>query len=84
MIGFDVNHGSPTFIRHNENGYLIPIDLDYETIDEVINRMADKIVQFFENGPKHPHAISYNIAEPFKTSHIVEHWRQLIEEVLHD
>ena len=84
MIGFDVNYGSPTFIRHNENGYLIPIDLDYETIDEVINRMADKIVQFFENGSKQPHEISYNIAEPFKTSHIVEHWRQLIEEVLHD
>ncbi|PPJ77809.1 glycosyltransferase family 1, partial [Staphylococcus aureus] len=27
---------------------------------------------------------SYDIAESFKTSHIVDLWRQLIEEVLYD
>ena len=65
MIGFDVNYGSPTFIRHNENGYLIPIDLDYETIDEVINRMADKIVQFLkmvQNSHTRFHITSQNLS----------------------
>lgn len=27
MIGFDVNYGSPTFIKDARNGYLIPINL---------------------------------------------------------
>lgn len=84
MIGFDVNYGSPTFIRDHQNGYLVPIHLDKENIDEVTDHLASKIVQFFENGPKLPHHVSYEIAEQFKTTHIVEKWRQLIKEVLND
>ena len=84
MIGFDVNYGSPTFIKDARNGYLIPINLDRESINDVTDHMATKIIQYFENGPSHPHDLSYEIAEEFKTTHIVEKWEQLIKEVLHD
>ena len=84
MIGFDVNYGSPTFIKDARNGYLIPINLDRESINDVTDHMATKIIQYFENGPSHPHDVSYEIAEEFKTTHIVEKWEQLIKEVLHD
>ncbi len=84
MIGFNVNYGSPTFIRHNQNGYLVPIDLDNQSIEEVTTEMAEKIVRYFEEGPKQPHEVSYEIAESFITPRIVDKWKQLIEEVLHD
>ena len=42
------------------------------------------IIRYFEDGPIRAHEVSYDIAESFKTSHIVDLWRQLIEEVLYD
>ncbi|UDI77287.1 accessory Sec system glycosyltransferase GtfA [Staphylococcus taiwanensis] len=84
MIGFDVNYGNPTFINHGDNGYLIPIDKDNQDVEVITDHMADKIVQYFNNGPKFPHEASYKIAEPFKTEHITQKWQNLIDEVLYD
>ncbi len=84
MIGFDVNYGSPTFIRHHQNGYLIPIDFEQASTDDITTQIAHMIIRYFEDGPIRAHEVSYDIAESFKTSHIVDLWRQLIEEVLYD
>lgn len=84
MIGFDVNYGNPTFIKHGENGYLIPIDRDNQDIEVITDHMAEKIVQYFNDGPKQPHDTSYTIAEPFKTEYITQKWQNLIDEVLYD
>lgn len=84
MIGFDVNYGNPTFISHGENGYLIPIDKDNQDVEVITNLMAEKIVQYFNDGPKHSHEKSYKIAESFKTEHITQKWQNLIDEVLYD
>ncbi|MDU2696967.1 MAG: accessory Sec system glycosyltransferase GtfA [Staphylococcus epidermidis] len=84
MIGFDVNYGSPTFIRHHQNGYLIPIDFEQASTDDITTQIAHMIIRYFKDGPIRAHEVSYNIAESFKTSHIVDLWRQLIEEVLYD
>ena len=84
MIGFDVNYGNPTFISHGENGYLIPMDKDNQDVEVITNLMAEKIVQYFNDGPKHSHEKSYKIAESFKTEHITQKWQNLIDEVLYD
>lgn len=84
MIGFDVNYGNPTFIRHKGNGYLIPIDLDEDSNEVIVNCLAKHMVNYFNKGLKQSHETSYEIAEPFKTTKIVKKWKNLIKEVLHD
>ena len=50
MIGFNVNYGNPTFISDGQNGYLLDKPTKEESIEEITDR-ADKIVQYFNNGP---------------------------------
>ncbi|HEC2146783.1 TPA: accessory Sec system glycosyltransferase GtfA [Staphylococcus delphini] len=83
MIGFDVNYGNPTFIRDGENGYLIPIDENEDGRDKVIERLADAMIAFFNNGPASPHEISYKIAESFLKENTQQKWKALVEEVLY-
>ncbi|MBI5975597.1 accessory Sec system glycosyltransferase GtfA [Staphylococcus canis] len=83
MIGFDVDYGNPTFIQHRGNGYLIPIDQQRDRHDEIIERYAEHIIQFFNKGPRRPHHTSYKIAKPYLTQHIQNKWKKLIEEVQH-
>lgn len=84
MIGFDVKYGNPTFIEHGGNGYLIPLDLKQDRLDEITDRIAARIVDYFQGNTEDFHHKSYEIAEAFKTSHIQEKWRDLIGEVLND
>lgn len=83
MIGFDVNYGNPTFIKHGENGYLIPISDKDEKSGEWIERLAQAMIQFFNEGPELPHEASYTIATPYLVEHTRQKWKALIEEVLH-
>ena len=48
MIGFDVRYGNQTFIKDNENGYLIP---RFEKDDEpaIVAALAEKIVAFLQS-----------------------------------
>ncbi|WP_086428567.1 accessory Sec system glycosyltransferase GtfA [Staphylococcus cornubiensis] len=84
MIGFNVNYGNPTFIHDGQNGYLLDTLATNETIDAITDRMADKIVQYFQHGPKSPHETSYAIAKHFETTEIVKKWQNLLEEVRYD
>ncbi|WP_436855889.1 accessory Sec system glycosyltransferase GtfA [Staphylococcus caeli] len=84
MIGFDVNYGNPTFIKDQENGYLVPISLNEESEAEIINKITEKILQIFKNNHNHYHVKSYEIAEEFTQSAIVEKWNDLINEVSND
>ncbi|WP_145361864.1 glycosyltransferase, partial [Staphylococcus epidermidis] len=52
MIGFNVNYGNPTFIEDGQNGYLLEKPSKEESIEEITDRMAEKIVQYFKDGPK--------------------------------
>lgn len=83
MIGFDVNYGNPTFIRDGENGYLIPIDEKEEGREVVVERLAEAMVRFFNDGPAAPHDQSYEIAEPYLLENTRQKWKELVEEVLH-
>lgn len=84
MIGFDVNYGNPTFIKHNENGYLVPISLKEDSTDDIVERIVQYIIAYFEGNMANPHRTSYDIARDFLTSKIEQKWQNLIEEVLHD
>lgn len=85
MIGFNVNYGNPTFIRHGKNGYLMTLEMDKMTNEEMIEIYAQKIIDFFEQLEiEKVQRTSYKIAEPFLTTSIVKRWQKLIDEVLHD
>ncbi|RIN29060.1 glycosyltransferase, partial [Staphylococcus succinus] len=84
MLGFDVNYGNPTFIRNNKNGFLVPISLNDDGIEVIVNRLAEYMIRYFNKGLHQPHEISYEIAKPFMTAQIEQKWNKLIEEVLHD
>ncbi|AVQ34055.1 accessory Sec system glycosyltransferase GtfA [Staphylococcus muscae] len=84
MIGFDVNYGNPTFIRHEKNGYLIPVDPKEDSTQHIVSTYAAHIVRFFESGPNQPHRASYRLARPYLTTDIQQKWQDLISEVLHD
>ncbi|MCT1926834.1 accessory Sec system glycosyltransferase GtfA [Staphylococcus pasteuri] len=84
MIGFNVNYGNPTFIEDGQNGYLLEKPSKEESIEEITDRMAEKIVQYFKDGPKAPHQKSYDIAAPFETNEMIKRWQHLVDEVLYD
>ncbi len=84
MIGFNVNYGNPTFISDGQNGYLLDKPTKEESIEEITDPMADKIVQYFNNGPTSPQQVSYDIATPFKTAEMINKWQNLVDEVLYD
>ncbi|MBM0868230.1 accessory Sec system glycosylation protein GtfA [Staphylococcus auricularis] len=84
MLGFDVNYGNPTFIRDGENGYIVPIDQQQDELEDLVQRLSEHMVRYFNDGPSKSHQASYDIAKPFKTENIVKQWQNLIEEVRHD
>lgn len=84
MIGFEVDYGNTTFIIHDENGHLIPINITKQSEQQIVENLADAIIQFFNNDHAAYHNRSYEIAETFKTENIKQRWFVLIKEVLHD
>lgn len=81
MIGFDVNYGNPTFIQNGENGFLIPVNISDESINEITDRIAERIILFYKLNLKDVSKTSYKIAEPYKKQHIKQRWLDLFEEV---
>lgn len=84
LIGFDVNYGNPTFIEDKENGYLIPIKLNVESESEIVGKIAEAIILFFENDTNNFHEASYKVAEQFTQDAVKIQWNNLIDEVLYD
>lgn len=83
MIGFDVNYGNPTFIEDGKNGYLVPIQVKEDGNEEIIQRLAQAMIRFFNKGPAQPHQASYDLASPYLIENTRKKWKELIEEVLH-
>lgn len=84
IIGFDVNYGNPTFIENQKNGYLLPIELNVESEFQIVGKIAESIIKFFENDTNIFHNVSYKKAEHFMLDTIKGKWKDLIEEVLYD
>ncbi|EHN59935.1 accessory Sec system glycosyltransferase GtfA [Oenococcus kitaharae] len=83
IIGFDVRYGNQTFIKDQQNGYLIPSDRS-EELHFNLDEMSDKIVQLFtKDDLKAFQQQSYDIAENFLTTKVEKKWQQLLE-AIHD
>lgn len=81
LIGFDVRYGNPTFIRHGENGYLIP-EARPDDIEKMTDEYAQYIVKLFtEHTQEELSAVSYQIAESYLDEHIAQKWYQLAQSV---
>lgn len=79
FIGFDVHYGNQTFIDHGKNGYLLPYDRD-DQMSVHVKRLAEAMVQCCQEADmEHFSERSYEIAEGYLTSHVVDMWRNLLE-----
>ena len=81
MIGFDVRYGNQTFIKDNENGYLIP-RFEKDDALAIVAALEEKIVAFFNRSDlDHVHQVSYDIAKGFLTEEIEQKWLNLVKEM---
>lgn len=85
MIGFNVNYGNPTFINHEENGYLV----EYIKNDKITNivRLSDAILNFCnleEEQKKKFEKESYKIARKFSTNNVKKMWLDLERDITID
>lgn len=82
LIGLNVKYGNRLFIHPNENGYLIDYDPEYlqDNDEELVERMADKIVEIFEDSERLErfHQFSYEIGREYSCSNIEEKWKKLL------
>lgn len=82
MIGLDVKYGNHLFIHSGENGYLVDVDpkRDMEHPQELIDRMADKIVETFADEKRLElfHKKSYEIADQYMKATVEDKWFRLV------
>ncbi|MCM1231921.1 MAG: glycosyltransferase [Ruminococcus flavefaciens] len=82
VIGLTVKYGSQLMIHPEENGYLVDFrpGHDSEEEDRIIDSMAEKIVEVFEDRERlrRFQERSYEIAGGFSTRMVEEKWRKLL------
>lgn len=84
MIGFDVPYGDPTFIKNNENGYLLPYDEDWNEYRKV-ELLTKAIIKLFKQSDlKAFNEKSYQIAEPYLTDRVAKQWKEVLGELTND
>ncbi|MEY8371420.1 accessory Sec system glycosyltransferase GtfA [Aerococcaceae bacterium 50-4] len=83
IIGFDVRYGNMTFIRNDENGFLLPFE-DISNKQHYIRQLTDTLNHFFQTDIEKAHEISYQVAEEFLEKHVQAKWENLVKELLDD
>ena len=84
MIGFDVPYGDPTFIKNNENGYLLPYDEDWNEYRKV-ELLTQAIIKLFKQSDLTAfNEKSYQIAEPYLTDRVAKQWKEVLGELTND
>lgn len=82
MIGLNAKYGNRLFIHSGENGYLVDFDLekDMESPENLIDRMADRIVDTFADKKRLEafHKKSYEIADQYMERIVSEKWIRLV------
>ncbi len=80
VIGLDVPYGNRLFIKPEENGYLIDYDMRNVDEEKLIDILAEKILDIFEDEQRLErfHQKSYEIARGFLTEWIEEKWKKLL------
>lgn len=83
MVGFDVPYGNQTFIRPNENGYLLDFESG-ENLDskELVEELRDAIVKLFTEADLPSFSeVSYQVAEEYLTANVEAKMKRLLEEL---
>ena len=84
MIGFDVRYGNQTFIRNDENGYLIPYEIG-ETGEQAIHALTTTLAALFAKlDLERAEQVSYDLAADYLEPEIEAKWAQLLKEVQAD
>ena len=84
MIGFDVRYGNQTFIRNDENGYLIPYESG-ETGEQAIHALTTTLAALFAKlDLERAEQVSYDLAADYLEPEIEAKWAQLLKEVQAD
>lgn len=85
MIGFDVPYGSQTFIKDQQNGYLV--EYKKNETEKNISRISKAIVKLNQREKKELQKMrnqSYELAKDFMTNKIQEQWIKLEGEISDD
>lgn len=82
VIGFDVRYGNPTFIDHEKNGYLIPVNDRMDDRKRVQGLYQSIIKLFTEADIEAFHQHSYKKAEQFLTNEVESKWVNLFKEII--
>src|SRR5699024_1800826 len=84
MIGFDVRYGNQTFIRNDENGYLIPYKIG-ETGEQAIHALTTTLVALCAKlDLERAEQVSCGLAADYLEPEIEAKWAQLLKEVQAD
>lgn len=85
VIGLDVKYGSRLLIHPGENGYLIDFDSGSSEESEIVDCMAEKMIEIFADSERLEkfQERSYEIASRFTVQEVEDRWRKVVQEVLH-
>jgi accessory Sec system glycosylation protein GtfA len=79
IIGFDVRYGNQTFIDHEANGYLIPVD-DHMDNKERVQKLTACIIRLFTEADIEAfHQHSYEKAQAYLTTEVEKRWKEALE-----
>lgn len=82
LIGFDVRYGNPTFIDHEENGYLISVQENMNSRQKV-DALTNAIIRLFQEADLEQfRAHSYEIAQRYLAKEVEQKWKTLIEKMI--
>lgn len=80
LLGFDARYGNPTFIKEDENGYLVPYS-EIMPEEQLVKELAEKLVQLFESDLAPFHQASYDLASSYLASNVQEIWKETLMEM---
>ena len=85
VIGLNVKYGSRLLVHSGENGYLIDFDPGSSEESEIVDCMAEKMIEIFadEKRLEKYQERSYEIASRFTVREVEDSWRKFVQEVLH-
>ncbi|MBT2830217.1 accessory Sec system glycosyltransferase GtfA [Staphylococcus coagulans] len=84
IVGFNVNYGNPNFIKDKKNGILLPIDINKDNENIIVDRLANGIISYFNMDMKSVQNESYRIARSYLQKQIAKQWKRLLNEVKYD
>ena len=80
-----MKYGSRLLVHSGENGYLIDFDPGSSEESEIVDCMAEKMIEIFadEKRLEKYQERSYEIASRFTVREVEDSWRKFVQEVLH-